>query len=367
MSAGATSMVTAYTSSGTCRNVALDELLVFNDVGAPVGALEHLKNHPAGNRRADVLVVQQLLNKIATTNGGQARADGKGALAEDGLVGRFTREAIVAFQRKQFPAYAPDGVVERSKRTIYRLNMLAFPSVDAALLASGRAAFASAAACIQKARMALGAYLTQLGMASPLFRNARVEKLVNDNFHLNRSMDAVRDLQSIIRTLTDMYGAIAHIVKGPTGKPGFGILDTMPLSDNTAPSYAYTFAGGYKYLQGKTLAELAAMAKVILNEPDLKLPDMGANLRVDMIYITRRVLNAAPGVLTYAIIHELAHFVSGIVGDIDCIADRAYYHRDRLKYERLGAYEAMTNADSFSQFCWQNQYGYPYLPVPGKR
>jgi hypothetical protein len=58
----------------------------------------------------------------------------------------------------------------------------------------------------------------------------------------------------------------------------------------------------------------------------------------------------------------MSHYVGGRSGEIDFIDDRAYYHRQRVKYERLSPYEAMTNADSFAQFVWQANVHAHFLP-----
>ncbi|MCW5965030.1 MAG: peptidoglycan-binding protein [Bryobacterales bacterium] len=73
------------------------------------------------NRNADVLTVQQLLNKVANSWGGPLPL-----LKEDGWIGAKTNAAIRRFQEVQFKGiFTPDGKVDPGKRTIQRLNHIA--------------------------------------------------------------------------------------------------------------------------------------------------------------------------------------------------------------------------------------------------
>lgn len=109
-------MQDAYGLGSSCVPFAPEDL--FQDVNAPVGAIEGAR--PSGNQSADVKTVQNLLNQIAPSEGGQQ--DGSGGLAVDGICGPLTRDAIVTFQKRQFAAFKPDGIVDPTARTINRLN-----------------------------------------------------------------------------------------------------------------------------------------------------------------------------------------------------------------------------------------------------
>jgi peptidoglycan hydrolase-like protein with peptidoglycan-binding domain len=344
-----------FTVSCTCRPASAFEAIGFRDITAPVGQLGNLGpgNHK-GNLPEDTKTVQELLNLVAVADGGQRGPGGAKGLKEDGIVGPLTRGAIATFQKKQFPDKTPDSVVEPHKRTIHRLNTLAFPGVDDGLREKGRAAISQAAEYIKRARHLVG--VAQMQMPGGLFKNEKAERLLNYHFKIDRSTDRARDLRMIDSVLFTMYLATAHVPLGPNQKSAFGYIDTMPASYTKDPPYAFTFGGGYQYLMGKTVGDLLKFLNL------KKAPGMGSDIRVDQIYLTRRVLDAAPGIITYAIIHELGHYCGGVNGDIDFIDDRAYLHRQKDRYEKLSTYESMTNADCYSQFCWENVHGSIFKP-----
>ena len=53
----------------------------------------------------------------------------------------------------------------------------------------------------------------------------------------------------------------------------------------------------------------------------------------------------------YAMIHELAHFVSDADG-MPAIKDFAYFHRQRAKYDALNNFFSVRNADCYSRFAF---------------
>lgn len=342
-------LVNCFMESCTCRKVPASEVLVFRDVSMPVGALENLRPPRPGNAATDVRTVQELLNLVPVSEGGQ-KGPGRG-LVEDGIAGRDTRGAILLFQRKQFPRRPADGVVEKSKHTIHRLNMLVFPDVDEALQNEARACIQQAASFIRQGRALVNAAQMQLMVPNPLFRNEKAERLLNYHFHLDKSRDKARDLGFIDRNLLLMLTAAGHVPLGPDQKPAFGFIDKLPGSFRPDPPYAFSFCGGYRFLMGKTYTDRNVHRD--WGDPDT---------RVDHIYLTRKVLTAAPGIVTYAIIHELAHFVGGIDGDIDAIVDNAYWHKDQVKYEALSTEQAKVNADSYSELCWEAVTGGRFRP-----
>jgi hypothetical protein len=327
----------AYDLGSSCVPFAPEDL--FQDVNAPVGAIEGAR--PSGNQSADVKTVQNLLNQIAPSEGGQQ--DGSGGLAVDGICGPLTRDAIVTFQKRQFAAFKPDGIVDPTARTINRLNVLAFPEVDDILLAKGRAAVATAAHFISVtiARM----QFVELAIRNPLgrgalFNNKNHLDLYNFHFHLNRSTDQLRDLNRVRDTYQLMLTVAGHVPSGPNQEPAFGFVDVVPPNTTRADlPFAFTTPGGFLFFQG------------VSGERE------GALERGDMIYLTRALLDLQEIAVVYALIHELAHFVGGRRDTKDHIRDRATVPRQRLKYTQLNALEAATNADSYSQYAFEVNTG----------
>ncbi|QCI68138.1 hypothetical protein [Phreatobacter stygius] len=334
----------AYCAAGTCTDVVSVD--AYRDISAPVGALENRGASLRGNLKPDVLIVQQLLNKIAMAEGGPTSAGSSGRLQEDGLCGPRTRLAIQKFQEKQFPGKRPDTIVDKAQRTIYRLNQLAAPEVDDFLKAKAVASLGIVASYLVRTLARID--LVRLSWMTPnaQFNNTKEEARLNFHFHLDRSSDKRRDLDMIRRTYQTMLAASGYVPKGPNQKSAFGFLDTRPKEALGEVQYAWAYAGGFLYLQGVD-------GHSALHE---------TNLRADQIYLSRSLLNAHEGAIIYAITHELAHFCGGVHGDIDYIEDRAYFHKDRKKCEKLDAYQAMTNADSYGQYNWEVNRNTHYQP-----
>jgi hypothetical protein len=314
---------------------------LFQDVNAPVGAIEGLR--PSGNLSDDVKTVQNLLDEIPIAQGGQKDDSGSGGLVVDGICGPLTRAAIVTFQKRQFAAFTPDGIVDPTARTINRMNVLAFPEVDDILLAKGRAAVATAAHFISVtiSRMTF----VELAIRNPLgrgalFNNQKHLDLYNFHFHLDRSTDQLRDLNSVRDIYKLMLTVAGHVPRGPNQEPAFGFVDVQPPNTTRASiPFAFTTPGGFLFQQG------------VEGERE------GALERADMIYLTRALLDLQEIAVVYALIHELAHFVGGRRGDIDHIQDRATVPRQNRQYARLDAFEASTNADSYSQYAFEVNTG----------
>lgn len=334
----------ACTSGGICVPYSPEEQ--FQDVAQPVGAIEGMRK--SGNLGADVKTVQRLLNQISPEEGGQKGLGKDGAgLAVDGICGSLTRGGIKTFQARQFPGKTPDIIVDPHQRTINRLNQLAMPEVDLFLQAKGRAALPAAALYVTKAIRHLDLARTHYTMPGRFSSFESQAKLVEWHFHLDRSNDRLRDLGTIRGVMQLMLSAVGYIPKGPGQKEAFGFIDTMGKDTVESMPFAYTFGGGYLYLTGQTR----------------KVQGEDVPQRVDQIYLTRRLLDLNERALIYVIMHELAHFVGGQSGDIDHIDDRAYFHRQRARYDKLSPYEAATNADTFAQYIWEVNTRQHFLPA----
>src|SRR5262249_51881646 len=170
----------------------------------------------------------------------------------------------------------PDGIVDPDQRTINRLNVLAFPEVDALLIAKGRAALATVALYVSRTLMHL--HMAEVHYLMPgggtLVNFSSHAKVLNDHFHLQRSTTPLRDIGQIRGVYQLMQTATAHIPRGPNQRPAFGFIDAVP-SDSTAElTLAYAFAGGYLYRQGQS---------------GLVKGDTATH-RFDMVYLTRLLL-----------------------------------------------------------------------------
>lgn len=327
-----------YNEDGVCGTGTPPSLL-YEDVTQPVGAIEGRRGH--GNLPADVRTVQALLNKVPTAQGGP---DPK--LAVDGQCGPKTRAAIRAFQARQFPQRAPDGIVDPKYETIYRLNEIAYPDVDAGLVAVAQASLATVASMLLRTINLIGTVQSSWALPNPLFTNDKAVALLNYHFKLDKSANRSFDLDRIRRTFQDMLTVSGHVPRGPNQKAAFGIIASMPTDSMGKRTKAYAYAGGWKHYQGVVIDDTFS----------------GVKARGDTIYLTRTLLNTAQGGIVYAISHELAHFVGGVNGAPDFIDDRAYHHRQQAQYEALTTEQSILNADCYSQFNWEVNHGSRYRP-----
>ena len=329
-----------------CTNTAPPADPTMESISRPVGAIESRGPGTYGNVADDVRKIQRLLNTVPAQEGGPTAPGSSGVLAVDGLCGPLTRKAIVVFQKKQFPTLPPDGVVDPDRRTLYVLNSFGSPGVDGVLVAKATAGLATVRAYLAKTIMVLESIRMGLSLPSSLFGNKAAIAVLNENFHLDRSTDQMRDIDLILTTYRDMFTVTAHIPRGPNQKSAFGFIDASPTPIHGKPNFAFAYGGGWKYRQGFSGKD----------------PDFANKIRADMIYVTHALLNGNSGIFTYAIIHELAHYVGGKNGDIDYIDDRAYFHRNRKRYDSLNTYEAYTNADSYAQYAWQVNRNEHFMP-----
>lgn len=97
-------------------------------------------------------------------------------------------------------------------------------------------------------------------------------------------------------------------------------------------------------------------------DPATKRVPQWEGLDVDRIYITPKGRSLTLEQFRYAMIHELAHFVSG--DGLPTIApDFAYFHRERKKYDALDNLLCIRNADCYSRFAFE-VIGRGDLPLP---
>lgn len=304
----------------------------FHDVTAAVGA-------PAArvrNKSDDVRLVQRLLNKITFTAGGPETA-----LKEDGICGNLTIAAIRRFQNVELKTKYPDGIVDPAGRTIYVLNEKTAPAGESNddLRALFRGHIDGAGTMIQAGLSVVRLALAQASLPNPLFVDARGAALLNSHFKLDKVRDKRRHLVIIEQVLRDMHAVTAHQPKGPNQKPGFGFLEVQANASGGSIHFAFAYTDGVRKLG--------------------RLSDKG--MRLDYIYLTRRLLTKPAAAISYAITHELAHFAGNVITGRP-IRDPAYLHRNRTVYEGLGPEVALQNADSYSQFCHAARFGTTFAP-----
>lgn len=288
------------------------------------------------NLAADVRTVQCLLNKISFAEGGATPP-----LATDGICGKLTRAAIVRFQKVAMGTAFPDGIVDPERRTLYRLNELATPKsvTDETLRAFYRTHIAAAGAMIRAGLQVVQFAMAQGSLPNPITADPKGTRLLQYHFKLGDGAGRAGHLAVIERVLRDMHAITAHQPQGPNQKPGFGFLEsgTDPALRETYYAFAYN-NGAQK--PGRVTQR---------------------GMRVDLIYLTRRILALRDSAISYVIVHELAHFVGNAALN-QPIRDPAYLHRNRPAYEAMRTEHCLLNADCFSQFCHEAQFGMVFQP-----
>jgi hypothetical protein len=72
-------------------------------------------------------------------------------------------------------------------------------------------------------------------------------------------------------------------------------------------------------------------------------------VRVDRIYVSPRQLNAHPNeAYTVVVVHELAHFCGGPLGDKNAVIDHSY--RRKAGFFDLSPEKALRTADCYAHF-----------------
>jgi len=276
------------------------------------------------NLLADVKKIQAALNRFSPLEGGPIKK-----LVVDGIAGRLTKAAIHRFQRKfdvkLRGTNVDDGIVDVDGPTIQRLR--AGPEVliaDAPLLFM--AEIPKVIGIVTAAQAALSLALARLDLPNPLGSGALgLEK----HFHARTNAEKRSTIPLAQKVYTRIQTAIGHI---PAGR--VLTLDEPPKTE--VRSFMFSFMGGFN----------------LPFDPRTKRVAQWEGVDVDRIYITPKARAMTSEQFRYAMIHELAHFVSDADG-MPPIDDFAYFHRQRAKYDALTNFLSVRNADSYSRFAFE--------------
>jgi peptidoglycan hydrolase-like protein with peptidoglycan-binding domain len=276
------------------------------------------------NLAPDVKKIQAALNRFSPLDGGPIEK-----LVVDGIAGRLTKEAIHRFQRKfgikVRNTNVDDGIVDIDGPTIQRLR--AGPDV---LIPDAPGLFMSeiprVIGIVTAAQGALSLAQAQLDLPNPLGGSVSgLEK----HFHAKTNAERRSTIQLAQKVYTRIQAAIGHI---PVGR--VLALDEPPKTE--VRSFMFTFAGGFN----------------LPFDPKTKRVPQWEGLDVDRIYVTPKGRTMTTEQFRYAMIHELAHFVSDTDG-MPAIEDFAYFHRQRAKYDALNNFFSVRNADCYSRFAFE--------------
>jgi putative peptidoglycan binding protein len=276
------------------------------------------------NLSADVRKIQAALNRFSPLEGGPIKA-----LVVDGIAGRLTKETIHRFQRKFDIKLrgkgVDDGIVDVDGPTIERLR--AGPDV---LIPNAPAFFLSeipqVIGIITAAQGALSLALARLDLPNPL---GGIPAGLEKHFHAKTNAEKRNTIQLAQKVYLRMQTAIGHV---PVGR--VLALDEPPKTE--VRSFMFSFMGGFN----------------LPFDPKTKRVPQWEGVDVDRIYITPKARAMTSEQFRYAMIHELAHYVSDADG-MPPIDDFAYFHRQRAKYDALNNFASIRNADCYSRFAFE--------------
>lgn len=283
-----------------------------------------------GNLDPDVRRVQQALNRFAPIEGGPVPK-----LVVDGRCGPLSRAAIRHFQlkwglRNSVGKVVKDGIVDTEGPTIDRLRLgPALPVGNAPV--QFMAELAAVGGIVTAAQGALDAARAQLVLPNPI-GNGAVFAALKEHFRAHTRDEQRRTIALALKVFRRMHAAIGFVPQG-----WVLAIDEPPATAQGA--FMFTFSGGFDPFRIPVQPG---------EKPASKIPTW-KGLPVNSIYLCPRCRTLAPPQFRYAIVHELAHYVS-LDGEIPDIDDIAYRHDSPQRYAQMTNSQAMVNADSYARF-----------------
>jgi hypothetical protein len=276
------------------------------------------------NRSADVKKIQAALNRFSPLEGGPAEK-----LDVDGIAGKLTKAAIHHFQEKfdiEFRGKdVHDGIVDVDGPTIHRLREgpeSLIPDAPGFFFAE----IPKVIGIVTAAQAALSLAQARLDLPRPL---GPIPPGLEKHFHARTKAEKRSTIQVAQKVYTSSQAAIGHIPQGRVLA-----LDEPPETE--VRSFMFSVIGGFN----------------LPFDPKTKRVPQIQGLDVDRIYITPKARAMTSEQFCYAMIHELAHFVSDAFG-IPPIDDFAYFHKQRAKYDALNNFLSVRNADCYSRFAFE--------------
>jgi hypothetical protein len=286
------------------------------------------------NLSADVKKIQAALNRFSPLEGGPAEK-----LDVDGIAGKLTKAAIHRFQKKfdiEFRGKdVHDGIVDVDGPTIHRLREgpeSLIPDAPGFFLAE----IPRVIGIVTAAQAALSLAQARLDLPRPL---GPIPAGLEKHFHARTKAEKRSTIQIAQKVYTSSQAAIGHIPQGRVLA-----VDEPPKTE--VRSFMFSFIGGFN----------------LPFDPKTKRVPQFQGLDVDRIYITPKARAMTSELFCYAMIHELAHFVSDGFG-VPPIDDVVYFHKERAKYDALNNFLSVRNADCYSRFAFE-AIGRGDLPIP---
>lgn len=321
-------------NSGAARCFICTRDVTDGPIGGSVGAR-------GANAKADVLLVQELLNSVPPENGGPALL-----LAEDGIVGPKTQAAINRFQSKVLPH--PDGRIDINGPTIKALSGLICDSPAILPGRLGLIARPNQAAGHPPAPPATGGSVATQATAEakqilkdlePRIMLLRFKlthqfpptvAFCNKHFATGASKIAPSEIDFVNRLVAAIHFHVARF-----NAFGIQLIENVILFDpKDNVNLGWTVRGGNK-LSTKQFQIYAEKGKTI------KAPGQS-------VFVTNGFANQAPIDKKWTVLHEMTHFVGPRDGTGIQIDDHAYASGG--KFLSLSKFQKLHNAETISLF-----------------
>jgi hypothetical protein len=298
-------------------------------ISAPVG-------YRGSNVHDDVVKIQRALNMIVSPDGG---ADP--LLKVDGICGQFTIWAIEKFQRRHFGPSQADGLIEPGRQTLAKLNELlamviqTLPTIEDLIRAWGlspehvlphiHASFELAKAWASGAR-------------STLRWSNGAAALLQRWFLFDRAREPAN-----AERVSLIFERMNQFFARPGGLWGEQAFQPEPVLAAPSDNIAFCTAGGFFRMGEVFRAKHNVTGHVF-------------QMRNDTIYFSFRFVLMSTEQRAYAIVHELAHFVSGHPD----VTDHGYFHRNTA--QPLTKDLRLANADCYSMLAYDAATGNQVSP-----
>lgn len=269
------------------------------------------------NQHNDVCKVQNALNQIPAEMGGASPP-----LVVDGVAGNKTIGAIAAFQQLHFGH--SDGRVDVMGRTHAKLSSLQPSKIHRMMMAHQY--LSQAMQCMLAAQASLMMAGTEL-LGGGLLGSPNLDR-ADKHFDIRKSANPAAALQHVASVYTTMLGVFSR----PGGLWGWQAFEAEPFTNPNF--YAFTWWGGY-YRPGQ----------------------YAGWQRLDTVYLSAFYDKATDDNRIQTIIHELAHFVGPVAGDL--IYDYAYGLQTDASMKALSPYQKQHNAESIGNFAFEARFGKP--------
>jgi peptidoglycan hydrolase-like protein with peptidoglycan-binding domain len=317
------------------------------------------------NSPADVRTIQDALNGVPTENGGPDPE-----LKVDGIVGPLTLAAIKAFQ--QAHVRVVDSRIDPNGATLKALNTELDTTPAVAQAAGGNAAKGRRRSDFLPPDPAINAaVLEMLSRTRSAIRAANFQLLTADPFVTTQKLTPpTGPFQASAALSIKILDTVFSLGKFSNPRPSFEnikrVFRNMDVALNrsfeTSPLVAPVLFVPNTHIKMEDVAEAYTSMGGAFMTSKVKLAGLGEP--ADRIYICRNFLTDIPISKVNALVHELAHFVSGQPIKIDDIVKKGTMLRSatRPPFDAISPEQKIRSAEHYAFFAIMSNF--PQLMPP---